>query len=213
MLSKAKNILVAEDHPLVIIGIVSMLAECVPAAEIFKAADFTRTLNFLDKQKFDLLVMDINLPEGDKVGMVDAVRLKQPDLPILVCSSYDENLYALPFLKAGANGYISKTAPSDEFKLAVENVINKRIYASPSVLQNAFGILFNSRNNDKSAIDNLSDKEVEVARFLTKGFSTKEISEHINLSPSSISSYKSKIFEKLGVKNVIELTTYFDLNN
>lgn len=213
MFSKVKNILVAEDHPLVIIGIVSMLAECIPGAEIFKAADFARALNFLDKQQFDLLVMDINLPDGDKVGMIDAVRLKQPDLPILVCSSYDEKLYALPFLKAGANGYISKTAPSGEFKIAVENVINNRIYASASVLQNAFGILFNSRTSDKSVIGNLSDKEIEIARFLTKGLSTKEISEQINLSPSSISSYKSKIFEKLGVKNIIELTTYFELNN
>lgn len=208
-----KNILVAEDHPLVIIGIVSMLAECIPGAVIFKAPDFTRTLDLLEKHPFDLLVMDINLPEGDKVSMIDSVRLKQPALPILVCSSYDENLYALPYLKAGANGYISKTAPSDEFKLAVENVMNSKIYASPSVLHNAFGMLLNSKNNNKSGLIKLSDREIEIARLLTKGMSTKEISEHINLSAPSISIYKSKIFEKLGVKNIIELTTYFELNS
>ena len=208
-----KNILVAEDHPLVIIGIISMLTECLPGSVISKAFDFTKALNLLDGQRFDLMVMDINLPQGDKVGMIDSIRLKQPNLPILVCSSYDENLYALPYLKAGANGYISKTASIEEFKQAVDNVMNSKIYASPSVLHNAFGILFNSKSSDKSPLESLSGKELEIARLLIKGFSTKEISKHINLSAPSISIYKSKIFEKLGVKNIVELTTYFELNN
>ncbi|GLU51415.1 DNA-binding response regulator [Dyadobacter frigoris] len=208
-----KNILIAEDHPLLIIGIESMLLECIPEATIFKAADFNRALNLLEKHTFDLLVMDINLPHGDKVGMIEAVRLKQPGILILVCSSYEEHLYALPFLKAGANGYISKTASSDEFKTAVEHVLNSKIYASPAVLNNMFGILFNTKGNDSSALDKLTVKEVEIAKLLTKGLSTKEIGEHINLSASSISTYKSKIFEKLGVNNIIELTTYLELNS
>ncbi|MEO6686465.1 MAG: response regulator transcription factor [Dyadobacter sp.] len=208
-----KNVLIAEDHPLLIIGIESMLMESIPDATVFKAADFNKALNLLEKHTFDLLVMDINLPYGDKVGMIEAVRLKQPNILILVCSSYEENLYALPFLKAGANGYISKTASSEEFKTAVEYVLNSKIYASPAVLNNMFGILFNTKGADSSAIDKLSVKEVEIAKLLTKGLSTKEISEHINLSASSVSTYKSKIFEKLGVNNIIELTTYLELNS
>ncbi|MBE9461466.1 response regulator [Dyadobacter subterraneus] len=208
-----KNVLIAEDHPLLIIGIESMLMESIPDATIFKAADFKKALNLLEKHTIDLLVMDINLPHGDKVGMVEAVRLKQPNILILVCSSYEEHLYALPFLKAGANGYISKTASSEEFKTAVEYVLNSKIYASPAVLNNMFGILFNTKGSDSKALDKLSVKEVEIAKLLTKGLSTKEIGEHINLSASSISTYKSKIFEKLGVNNIIELTTYLELNS
>ncbi len=208
-----KNVLIAEDHPLLIIGIESMLMESIPDATVYKAADFNKALNLLEKHTFDLLVMDINLPHGDKVGMVEAVRLKQPNILILVCSSYEEHLYALPFLKAGANGYISKTASSEEFKTAVEYVLNSKIYASPAVLNNMFGILFNTKGSDSSALDKLTVKEVEIAKLLTKGLSTKEIGEHINLSASSISTYKSKIFEKLGVNNIIELTTYLELNS
>lgn len=208
-----KNVLIAEDHPLLIIGIESMLMESIPDATVYKAADFNKALSLLEKHTFDLLVMDINLPHGDKVGMVEAVRLKQPNILILVCSSYEEHLYALPFLKAGANGYISKTASSEEFKTAVEYVLNSKIYASPAVLNNMFGILFNTKGSDSSALDKLTVKEVEIAKLLTKGLSTKEIGEHINLSASSISTYKSKIFEKLGVNNVIELTTYLELNS
>lgn len=206
------KILIAEDHPLVLMGIQHLLNAHLPSAVIFDTDDFNKTLLALEKQKFDLLVMDINLPGGDKVGMVNSVRLKQPNLPILVCSSYDEQLYALPFLKAGANGYISKTAPNEDFKTAVDQVMGGRIYASPSVLQNAFGILFNSRGNQDSISEKLSDKELEVAKLLSKGLSTKSISDHIHLSPSSVSTYKAKIFEKLGVSNIIDLTTYFELN-
>lgn len=206
------QIIVAEDHPLVLMGIQHLLMEHMPGAVIATTGDFTKTLVMLEKQKFDLLIMDINLPGGDKVGMISQVRMKQPAIPILVCSSYDEQLYALPFLKAGANGYISKTAINEDFKLAVDNVLSGRIYASPTVMQNAFGQLFSTKSSQDSVADKLSDKELEVAKLLSKGLSTKAISNHIHLSSSSVSSYKTKIFEKLGVNNVIELTTYFELN-
>ena len=207
-----KNILIAEDHPLVQMGIRHILLNHIPDAVIFMEDDFDRTLQILEKQDFDLMIMDINLPGGDKVGMINSIRMKQPKIPILVCSGYDEQLYALPFLKAGANGYISKSAPNGDFKNAIDNVMNNKIYASPSVMQNAFGILFSSKGNKDTVAAKLSDKELEIAGLLAKGLSTKAISEHLNLSPSSISSYKARIFEKLGVSNVVELTTYFELN-
>ena len=206
------QILIAEDHPLVLMGIKHLLMEHLPGATICAVDDFAKALIVLEKQKFDLLIMDINLPGGDKVGMVNSVRLKQAKINILVCSSYEEQLYALPFLKAGANGYVSKTASNEEFLTAVDQVMSGRIYASASVLQNAFGILFNSKGNQNSIADKLTDKELEIAKMLSKGLSTKAIASQINLSPSSVSTYKAKIFEKLWVSNVIELTTYFDLN-
>jgi len=206
------QILIAEDHPLVLMGIQHLLIEHFPGATICTAEDFPTALVLLEKQKFDLLVMDINLPGGDKVGMVNSVRMKQAKVPILVCSSYDEQLYALPFLKAGANGYVSKTASNEQFLTAVDQVISGKIYASATVLQNAFGILFNSKGSQDSIADKLSDKELEIAKMLSKGMTTKAIANQMHLSPSSVSTYKTKIFEKLGVSNVIELTTYFDLN-
>jgi len=206
------EIIVAEDHPLILMGIQHLLMEHMPKAVVTTTGDFNKALALLEKQKYDLLIMDINLPGGDKVGMIGSVRMKQPKIPILVCSSYDEQLYALPFLKAGANGYISKTAMNDEFRQAIDSVIGGKIYASPSVMEQVFGQLFNSKGNTESIADKLTDKELEVARLLSKGLSTKSISEHIHLSSSSVSSYKAKIFEKLGVSNIIELTRYFELN-
>lgn len=206
------QILIAEDHPLVLTGIQHLLAESRPDAVISSATDFRKAITLLEKQKFDLLIMDIDLPGGDTVGMVQAVRLRQPGIPILVCSSYDEQLYALPFLKAGANGYISKTAVNNDFAQAVEQVLSGRTYASPEVMENAFRQLFSAGVAEEPKTSKLSERELEVARLLVKGASTKIISERLSLSPSSISTYKAKIFERLGVSNVIELSTYFDLN-
>lgn len=207
------QIIIAEDHPLILIGIQHLLAEYQSDAVLTSATDFTKTLLLLEKQKFDLMIMDINLPGGDRIGMVQTVRAKQPDIPILVCSSYDEHLYALPFLRAGANGYISKRAIGTEFLLAVDHVLHGRIYASPEVMKNAFEQLFNMGKAEDSITDKLSDKELEIAKLLSKGMSTKAISDCINLSPSSVSTYKTRIFEKLGVNNPIELTTYLELNH
>lgn len=206
------QILVAEDHPLILTGIQHLLAEYRPDAVVTAATDFPKAITLLEKQKFDLLIMDIDLPGGDTVGMVQAVRLRQPGVPILVCSSYDEQLYALPFLKAGANGYISKTAVNYDFAQAVDQVLSGRTYASPEVMQNAFRQLFSAGSAEEQKISKLSERELEVARLLVKGASTKIISERLSLSPSSVSTYKAKIFERLGVSNVIELSTYFDLN-
>jgi two-component system invasion response regulator UvrY len=205
-----KSILIAEDHPLVLLGMQQMLTDLIAGVEITKADNFPRVLKILDQLNFDLIIMDINMPGGDRVGMVDSVKLRRPDIRILMCSSYDEKLYALPFLKAGAHGFVSKMAPTAEFKNAVETVLSGRIYASTDVLQNAFGSLSGQGGRNYDIKSSLSAKELEIANFLCQGLSTKTISELVHLSTPSVSNYKTKIFAKLGVANVIELTRFLD---
>lgn len=206
------QIIIAEDHPLILAGIQFLLMNHKPESIITCTSDFDKTIAMLEKRKFDLLIMDINLPGGDKVSMVHSVRLRQPDLPVLVCSSYDEQLYAVPFLKAGANGYISKTAINDDFTKAVDQVLSGRTYASPEVMQLVFAKLQGARDTREALVDKLSERELDVAQLLVKGQSTKYIGEQLSLSSPSISIYKARIFEKLGINNVIELTKYFQVN-
>lgn len=205
------NILIAEDHPLYVIGIEMMLVKILPKVVIYKAADFKKALKMLDMYEFSLIILDIVIPYGDKVGMVEAIRLKQPKVRILMCSAYEENLYALTYLKAGANGYISKAALMDDFKVAIEQIMSGKIYASPEVLNGMLGMLLKGKNEYTSPADKLSEKEMEIARLLSKGHSTKQIGEYIHLSSSSVSNYKTKIFQKLGVDNVIQLIAALDI--
>jgi two-component system, NarL family, invasion response regulator UvrY len=176
-----KNVLIAEDHPLVLLGVKQALIEVFPDIEVTRADNFSKTLKAIENQEFDLLVLDINIPGGDKVEMITLIRQRAPTLPILVNSSYDESLYALPYLRAGANGFISKTASSEEFKAAVEAIITHRVYASPSVLQNAFGQV-NHAGHKSSAINRLTDRELDIAKLLSNGLSTSQISATVNLS-------------------------------
>jgi two-component system invasion response regulator UvrY len=205
-----KHVLVAEDHPLVLLGVKQAVNDVFPFAEISLADNFSKTIKAIENQHYDLLILDINIPGGDKIDMVHSIRQRRPSLPILVNSSYDERLFALPYLRAGVNGFISKTASQEEFKSAVEAVIAQKVYASPSVLQNAFGQV--SQNTvSNTLLNKLTAREIDIAKLLSNGLSTNQISATVNLSAPSVSNYKSKIFEKLGVSNIIELRTYFDL--
>lgn len=205
------NILIAEDHPLYVIGIEMMLLNVLPKATVYKAPDFRKALKLLDTHEFGLVILDIVIPYGDKVGMVAAIRLKQPKVRILMCSAYEENLYALSYLKAGANGYISKAALMEDFKIAVEKVMDGKIYASPEVMNDMLGMLLKGKSEYTSPTDKLTEKETEIARLLCKGHSTRQIGDYINLSSSSVSNYKTKIFQKLGVSNIIQLIVALDI--
>lgn len=203
-----RNILIAEDHPLVQIGIENILHEHMQEIMVFTAEKFSSVLSLIEKHKFDLLILDINIPEGDSVEMIHTLRYKQPKLPILICSSYDEHLYAISFLKAGVNGYISKRAPKEEFKVALEYVLGGKIYVSPVLLQSTLNLLVNSKNMESPVEERLSEKELEISKLLVKGYPTKTVSEILHLSSSSVSSYKARIFKKLKVVNIVELATY-----
>lgn len=207
-----KKILIAENHPITFIGLERLLTDHLQDSTIHLAEDFGKALTTLGKQKFDILIMDINIPEGDKIGMINSVRMIQPELPILIYSSYDEKLYGPPFIKAGANGYISKTASCEEFLMAVTKVLNSQLYVSSDLLSLVFGHFRNPSQARASNSHKLSPKEFEIANLLVKGLSTKEIGGKVNLSASSVSTYKTKIFERLGVRNTISLMEYFRMN-
>lgn len=207
-----KKILVAENHPITYIGLERFLQDHLDNPSIHLAEDFGKALAQLGKQKFDLLIMDINIPDGDKIGMINSVRKIQSSIPILIYSSYDEKLYGPPFIKAGANGYISKTASCDEFLLAVTKVLNNQLYVSSDLLSLVFGHFSNPSQARASNSHKLSPKEFEIANLLVKGLTTKEIGGKVNLSASSVSTYKTKIFERLGVRNTISLMEYFKMN-
>lgn len=205
------RVLLAEDHPLILMGIRYAINQIFPDAEVVRADNFSKTLRAIDDQEFGLLVLDIDIPGGDKVEMIHMIRRKCPTLPILINSSYDERLYALPYLRAGANGFISKTASEEEFKAAVEAVVCLKIYASPAVLQSAFGQVNQAKKSD-SAIGKLTERELDIARLLSNGMSTTQIGTIVSLSLPSVSNYKARIFEKLGINNIIELRTHLALN-
>lgn len=196
-----------EDHPLIVIGLQIVFAEFFPGAVVCHAESFGKALAMLDTERYDLAVLDIDIPGGENVRMMKLMREKQPGLPILIQSSFDEKVYALPYLQAGADGFITKQAPEEEFRGAVQAILDHGRYVSYEVQQ-----IFLSSFADASGrttgnpIVSLSPRERRVMQLMTEGKWTKEIAAIMNLKENTISTYKRRIYDKMDVKDPIELS-------
>jgi DNA-binding NarL/FixJ family response regulator len=197
------NILIAEDHGIVRVGIALLIKELFAVVKVDETSDFNTTLKMLGEKKYDLLILDVGIAGGNTFSTIELTRLRQKDLPILVFSSYDEELYALRFLEAGANGYVAKKASTDEIKTAIKKVIEKKSYVS-RLVQEQLLTMFKNKSHG-FGITSLSNRELEITRFLIAGVGTKETGKILNLQKNTISTYKARIFKKLEVNNIIEL--------
>ena len=202
-----KHILIAEDHAVVRIGTKHLLQSLIPDAIITDVDDFDKIVKELEIRAYDLLILDINIPGGNNTKMVETIRVKSPETRILMFSSYDEQLYGLLYLQAGADGYLSKDAPEEEFQAAVLSVLNNKKYMSEDMQQMNINRLINPKEFMPDPVISLSPRETDVMNLLKEGLGTAKIAEKLNLQLSTVSTYKARIFEKLGVKNIVELIT------
>ncbi|SFC15994.1 DNA-binding response regulator, NarL/FixJ family, contains REC and HTH domains [Parapedobacter composti] len=207
------EVLIADDHGIVRLGTSIVIKEALPLANITQAGDVDELIRFLSEKQYDLLLLDINMPGGNNITMVEKVLAVQPGIKILVFSSYDETLYALRYLQAGASGYLSKNASKTELKNAILAVVQRGKYMSPEIQE----LYYHTLTMGKSfiAADNplnkLSNREVDVAKYLVQGMGIQDVSKTLNLSTSTVSTYKTRIFEKLQVNNLVELIEKFRL--
>lgn len=206
-MNNIKNVLIAEDHAVVRIGTKMLLKRFRPNVDVVGVDNFTDVINNLKERVFELIILDINMPGGNNLKMIETIRTYQPSIYILVFSSYDEQMYALPYLQAGADGYLSKEAPEEEFEAALEKVENQKKYLSTTLQENTISNFLSTGKKSVDPITTLSKREMDVANLLVKGYGTAEIGNMLNLQLSTVSTFKSRIFNKLDVKNVVELIT------
>lgn len=207
------GILITDDHDIVRLGASIVIKETIPDAVIHQATDFKETLKLLKDRKYEMLLLDINMPGGNNIRMIQDVLSIQPDVKILVFSSYEENIYALRYLQAGASGYIHKNSTKEDLKNAIKSVLKKGRYMSPEVSNLYLETLTAGKSSQVSAnpLNLLSNREMDVAKLLVKGLSIAEVSKTLGLKNSTISTYKTRIFEKLQVENIRELIEKFRL--
>lgn len=206
------KVLIAEDHKVVIKGTIQMLGEAVDAAEAYGVMDMVELLEALDREIYDLIILDINIPGGNKPTMIEKIRQIQPEVKILIFSGYDEALYAYPYLQAGANGYLSKNSTEKDFKLAVDSVMNNAKYLSNAMQQQSIERLIGTGESSGAGLKLLSAREIEVLNLLIKGETTAQIGKELDLKISTVSTHKIKIFKKLHVANLVELIEYVRIN-
>lgn len=204
------KILIADDHSVVRQGVSLILRDFFTDMEVAQVDTFTLALDILDREVFSLILLDINLPGGNSVTMIDDVKAVQKKAKILVFSAYDEEQYALRYIQAGADGYLNKLSSEDKIILAVKTVLNGEKYISDTIKnmlkQHPEAILY------ENPFFMLSNREMEITLLLVNGEGNLEIANKLNIGMSTVSTYKSRIFEKIGVNNVVSLAEKYRLH-
>lgn len=204
------RIIVADDHGIVRMGLIQMIQSLRPSAVISEVEDFKSLYKLISQNTFDLAVMDVNMPNGSIQEAIDYLKLHQPDLKILVFSSQDEDLYAMRYLKMGADGYLNKQSPRSKIDTALTAMLTKGRYLSEEVKEAMISETLKG-SAKKSPIESLSDRELQIANKLVEGIPLKELSHKLNLHSSTVSTYKNRIFEKLKIQSVPELIAILKL--
>ena len=198
-----KKFLLVDDHNVVRSGIKGLLVELFKPSEIMEASDGETALEILKTHEYDLIIMDIQMPKTDTLGLMDFIHIKYPEAKVLVFSMSAESIYAKRFLKAGAKGFLSKDAPLDEIKKAINLVLNNRKYISDSL---ATALAEESISDTPSnPFNQLSPREFEIVTLLLSGQTISEISKLLNLQVSTVGTHKARLFDKLSVNNILEL--------
>jgi two-component system invasion response regulator UvrY len=201
------KILVADDHTIVREGIKLLLMEAYPQAEIVDVSDSVDLLKLVYKNKWDVVICDISMPPGDS-GLEAIKQIKEyaPKLPVIILSMHGADQYAVRAIKAGAMGYLTKSAATLELVKAVNQVLSGKKYLSADVA----GILADAFENMNStnSVESLSDREFEVFKLLASGKSISEIAKQLILSTNTVSTFRARIFEKMKFNNNLELIRY-----
>lgn len=197
---------ICDDHAIVRAGFRRLLADQSDMEVTAEAAGGREALDVARRELCDVLLLDISMPGQNGVDTLRAIKLGQPELPVLILSGFPEEHYALSMLKLGANGYLRKDCEPEEMIRAIRVVANGRRYVSETVGELLAGGL--GRKDDQPAHTQLSDRELQVFIRLAKGESVTEIANELSLSIKTVSTYRSRILEKLGLGSNSELTYY-----
>lgn len=200
------NILVVDDHALIRKGL-KMLLEESPDFEVKGEAETgTQAIKMVREQHFDLVLLDISLPDKHGMDILKQLKSEQPDIKVIVLSMYPEDQYGVRALKAGAVGYINKQSAPEKLVGAVQQVISGKKYISETLAEQLLNNLIGESQD--LLHQSLSNREYQTLCLMSSGNSLTEISEIMMLSPKTVSVYRARMLEKMNFKNNAEAVHY-----
>ncbi|HZV71017.1 MAG TPA: response regulator transcription factor [Saprospiraceae bacterium] len=203
--------LVADDHAIVRKGLVQLLHEEFPSAQITEVPGSNEVMEEVRNQIWDVILLDITMPGRNGIETLKQIRANGIKAPVLMLSIHPEDQYAVRVLKAGASGFINKESATEELLVAVHKVLSGRKYISSGVAEKLADTI--GEGNEKQAYELLSDREMQVLQLIASGKTVSEIAEEISLSVNTISTYRTRVLEKLSLHHNAELTRYALDNN
>jgi two-component system invasion response regulator UvrY len=202
------RILVADDHEVVREGLKQILKESIPGAEFGDASAGEEALRKARSGDWDVVILDISLPDRSGLDVLKDLRQAQPRLPVLVLSIHPEEQFAVRVLRSGAAGYLTKKAAARDLVTAVRKVLSGGRYVSDTLAERLAGALEIHTGPAESPHETLSDREYQVFRMLAMGKTVKDIGEELSVSPQTVSTHRTRILEKMGMTTNADLTEY-----
>ena len=200
------KILMADDHAVVRKGLVQILNEASDIAEVDEAETGEQVLDMVRERDYDVLVLDLNMPGMSGFQVLSHLKSTRPELPVLVLSMHSEEQYGVRVLRAGASGYIAKGTAPEELLDAIRKVAGGAKYISSRLAERLLNALDDPDSGPPH--ERLSDREFQVFRLLSEGLSATEIADKLNLSVKTISTYRSRVLEKMNMSSTAELVQY-----
>jgi two-component system, NarL family, invasion response regulator UvrY len=200
------EVILCDDHALIRRGIRDTLSDAPDIEVVGEAGDYGELRALLRRQSCDVLVLDINLPGRSGLDVLHALKDEGSPVKVLVVSMYPEDQYAIRALKAGAYGYVNKGGDPAQLVAAVRMVAQWRNYVTPDMAQMLVESL--TAPTTEAAHERLSDRELQTLTMIASGKRLSDIAEELTLSPKTVSVYRARVLEKLGLSNNSELTVY-----
>lgn len=201
---------IVDDHVIVRTGLKQFLSEQVDLRVTGEAGNGKEALELVRKGEVDVLIMDLSMPDQSGVDALAAIKAREPDLPVLILSGFPETHYATTLLKQGASGYLNKECDPDDIITAIQTVHRGRKYITPTVAE----LLADTLGGDANKLphEELSDREFQVFLRLAKGETVGHIADSMNLSVKTVSTYRTRVMEKMKLASNSDLT-YYALKN
>jgi two-component system, NarL family, invasion response regulator UvrY len=201
-----KRILIVDDHAVVRFGLRQFLANTEDLEIVGEAASGMEALAQVNQGHWDLVLLDMSLPDLNGMEVLKRIKRSHPELPVLIFSMFAEAEFALPTIEAGAAGYLNKDSPPQQMLTAIRTVVSGARYVSPTLTEQLLSGV--TRSSQRPPHESLSKREMEVLLLLSKGIALTRIGESLQLSVKTVSTYRARILEKLGMESNAELTRY-----
>jgi len=197
------NILIVDSHPIVRTGLDLFLSSKADFNVVGKLNSGIEIFEFIRRNNVDVIISEIDLPELNGITALRAIKKENKDIRVLIFSYQPEEIYAVSTIKAGASGYLTKSANTEDIEMAVREVYGGKISLSEKMDKHLH--YEDTRKSPSRLFKKLSTREVEVLKLLSIGRKNKEIASELDINEKTVSTYKSRLFKKLNVNNIVDL--------
>jgi len=201
------RVLIADDHAILRHGLKQVICEAGDMEVSAEAESGLQTIKLAREKPFDVIVLDVNMPDRNGIDTLKQLKREQPKIAVLMLSMHPEEHYALRALKAGASGYLNKQSAPAQLVKAIRQVASGHRYVSPALAEE-LADSFAGDTPERLPHETLSDREFETLRLIASGKKLSAIAEELSLSAKTVSVYRARLLEKMRLKNNTELTHY-----